>query len=974
MDSDSEFLSIFDRHHDVVVVGAGLIGFATVRALFAAGYTVAWLHSGGDILWEISCALENDIGNPQPSSAWGNWLHAQLQPRGALRERWLEGAVAEAAAAQEILTWRNRVSVLLQAMPVAIEKSEGMLTALIVATKLGAHRVSGRRWIDTTEKGVLASLCQPGQLPPIFPDRQIARLIFQSLDPKAWKTQSENVATFCRANPPCEMTEGARQGERRLLFSSVGKSLEDFYLQVPNLVQRFRKAVPHESFLLSQCSSRFYPIYSSKGAKKDLSVPQNLLLGSPAWNGQSLATLADRFEAGHHLAAKIIRCAVWKGAKTVTASVEFPLPTAEQTTNILVVGAGTAGAVAAIAAARQGVETLTIEQAPFAGGIGSGGGISTYFHGQDGGLQEEIHARTRELSDLFGGITSNSSSWHHEARKIALAEFFRTTGVHFAGNTTLCATERGENGKLVSVLVAKEGRLLRHRAKTFIDSSGDGDLCAMAGVPFAMGRPGDDRTLAYSQAAYFLKQNSGRLEIGIINFDAGWVEPTDPEDLTRARLEGLAFHLHDDWVLADKPFALAPLLGVRQSRQIATETRLELADLIASARFPDAVGEASAILDNHSVDFEFESDEALFYFWVCRGFHQPLHVELPYRMLLPQGLTNVWVACRAAGISNDAAYCVRMQRDMQRLGEAAGTAAALAVKSHELNRAVNLEALRSLLRESGALSIENEQPILPNPEDLLAALDTGRAGLHLWFLAQNPSWREQVAERLVVSDKSAISFYAAAVLAIQGDARAEARLLTALKARELGESAEGLEGTGAFGQKTAIPFWLQAVVLLRLCGSETTLPALQNLAASNPPFNVLTMIALTLERMARRGLAREAIRPLWEILAADSGQRSGFLPPSRSLWRELEGIRGNGKNISWGVDTRQDHLWQLHLILTRMALNMGDTVPAWVAIYQKDARAFVRKAFAPFADQEKSNPPPRSFTMERSELGNFIGR
>lgn len=948
MASEAEFSSLFDRHHDIVVLGTGLLGFAAVRTLFAEGHTVAWLHSGGDLLWEITCALENDIGNPQPSSAWGSWLHAQLQPRGAVRDRWLEGAVAEAAAAQEILSWENRVSVLLQAMPVAIETNEDMLIALTVATKLGAQRVWGRRWIDATENGVLASLCQRGPLLRILPNRQIGRLVFQALDPKSWETQSEEVAAFCCANPPCEMTEGTRPGERRLLFSSAEKSPEDFYLQIPNIVQEFRKAVPHESFVLSQCSSRFYPIYSSKRAKKNLSLPQNLLLGSPAWNEQPPVTLADRFEAGHHLATKITDCALGKGENAGAAMVEFPDPAAERMTDILVVGAGTAGAMASIAAARQGAETLTIEQAPFAGGIGSGGGISSYFHGQEGGLQEEINTRTRELTNLFGGVASNSSSWHHEARKIALFEFFCASGVHFEGDTILCAVERRENGQLASALVAKEGHLLRYRAKAFIDSSGDGDLCALAGVPFSMGRPGDGRTLAYSQAAYFLKNVSDRLEIGIINFDAGWVEPTDPEDLTRARLEGLAFHLHDDWMLADKPFALAPLLGVRQSRQIATEVRLELADLITSASFPDAMGKASAILDNHSVDFEFESDEVFFYFWICRGFHQSLHVELPYRMLLPQGLTNVWVACRAAGISNDAAYCVRMQRDMQRLGEAAGIAAALAVKCPGPNHAINLEDLRRLLRESGALSARSEQSILPNLENLLAALDAGRAGLHLWFLAQDPSWRDRVAERLALSNKSPVSFYAAAILAIQGDSRAEARLLTALETRESGENPEGLEGTGAFGQKTAVPFWLQAVALLRLCGSEAAIPALQELAASNPPFNVLTMVALTLERLVQRGLGQEAARPLWKILAANSDQQESFLPPSRSLWRKLEGIQEDGKKYSWGADTRQDHLWQLHLVLTRIALNLGERTPAWVVRYQKDARAFVRKAFAVF--------------------------
>src|SRR5690606_20331004 len=134
--------------------------------------------------------------------------------------------------------------------------------------------------------------------------------------------------------------------------------------------------------------------------------------------------------------------------------------------------------------------------------------------------------------------------------------------------------------------------------------------------------------------------------------------------------------LHADWDFPSRPYLLAPLLGIRQSRNIVTDVSLGMQDLIRRNRFVDTLGLASAHADSHSVDYEFESDEMFFYLLVCRCFNYPLYTDLPYRMLLPKGLRNVWVACRAAGIDSDAAYCVRMQRDMQRLGEAAGIAAA----------------------------------------------------------------------------------------------------------------------------------------------------------------------------------------------------------------------------------------------------------------------------------------------------------
>ena len=70
-------------------------------------------------------------------------------------------------------------------------------------------------------------------------------------------------------------------------------------------------------------------------------------------------------------------------------------------------------------------------------------------------------------------------------------------------------------------------------------------------------------------------------------------------------------------------------------------------------------------------------------------------------VLLPQGLNNVWLACRALGVSQDAHHSLRMQRDMQRIGEVAGLAAAMAPQGR--SREIEFEQLRSVLQHSGAL-------------------------------------------------------------------------------------------------------------------------------------------------------------------------------------------------------------------------------------------------------------------------------
>lgn len=931
------FVSLFNRVHDVVVVGSGLLGFAAVRNLFASGKTVAWLNPSGEILWEISRALEHDLSDCDQHPAWREWLNKNLSAREGVRELWLEGAMAEAAAAEEIQGWRERVSLLLHAVPVAVEIQGGMMVSATIATKAGARRVCGKRWLDATERGLLASLTSSEGTPNRYP-QSFDTLVFQSIE---WEARDAEIRAFCEGHPSLRFVGAARRSERRFRVQRPEFEHGDFALMVPELVRSFHAAVPGGKFLFSHCSSMAYPVYpdASEGAGHSV-TPRNLLVLSPPWTGCRVVSLADRFGLGD---CAVAECEALPGGVPVLSSTNpiFPKTRTEVNSEIVVAGAGTAGAVATLAAARRGHSTIVLELAPFAGGIGAGGGISSYFQGLSGGLQDEIDDLTDELSALFGGIVS-PTTWHHEARKIALTTLFRDAGARFQGEALLCGADQDGEGRITSVLAAAGGALTHFIARAFIDSTGDGDLCALAGVPFSMGRPGDSRTLSYSQAAYYLKEVEGTFKIGIINFDAGWVDATDPEDLTRARLEGLAHHLHDDWPMEDKPFVLAPLLGIRQSRQIATDGRLELADLIDSARFEDAVGEAAAIVDNHSSDFEFESDEVLFYLWVCRGFNHPLRVELPYRMLLPQGLRNTWVACRAAGISSDASYCVRMQRDMQRLGEVAGTAASLCVQAHCESRDVDLAKLQSLLRESGAMSSPSTA-VAPAFGNWLEHLDSGTSGLHLWHLGRNPAVAAEVVGRLAAPSE-AVSFFAAAILAFQADARAEPRLLQALANRETGLDEDDPANAGAFSLCVAIPFWLQAMVLLRICGTEACLPALLAVLEKPLPFNVVTMIALTVERLVQRGVTSAAVLPLLERMQSAGSGKESFLPPMRSLWKTLGG-QEYSTAVSWGVDTRQDHLWQLHLVLARTYRHLDRSPPDWIRAYASDQRAFVRTAF-----------------------------
>ncbi|HWL54100.1 MAG TPA: FAD-dependent oxidoreductase [Chthoniobacteraceae bacterium] len=929
------FRPIFEECFDVAICGAGFIGFAAACRLAAEGRRVLLFEAGGDLLWESTRALENDAASPLPRPAWEAWI-GDIVALSGNNGPYFEPAATEAFAARRLFSETPRIATLLYAVPVEAEQRGDALTRLTVATKSGWRCLRARQWVDATEEGLLAALCGVSGRPRL-PQQRRGSLVVQASEP-------EPLDEAAAALPGVECLPSVRTGERRLRWNAEG---EPWHRKMTAIAGELRNRLGEESdFFISHGSMREFPVYAAEAAGEIAGLPENLTLLSPAWRSEGVATLADRYELGFTGAGDLP--AEPKSSFVPDEShppVLHRVPEETVTCQVAVAGTGTAGAVAAIAAGRAGAETIAIDLAAFPGGIGTGGGITGYFHGVPGGLQDEVDLRAQQRTLLLTGKTRPLRSWHHEAKKIALLELFEESGVRFIGGAVVYRVEHDGRGRVTEVFAAGKGRIIRLAAPAFIDATGDGDLCALAGAESTLGRPGDGRFLAYSQVAFSFERGSNGLVPRAFNFDAGWVDPTDPEDLSRARLEGLALYTQWDWKGETPIVALAPTLGLRHSRLITTDAAVTLADLVAHTRFKEKIGVIKTVADTHSVDFEFESDALAFYYWTCRGFRNPLACEIPYGILLPRGLENVWIACRASGMEVDASYGFRMQREMQRLGEAAGIAATMAVAARLGSREVDLDALQRALRASGALAPDDLPSAPSSAQEWLAALDEGKPGVHLWHLRQAwESARDEVMQRLGSPDRR-VSFYAAAVSALAGERVAEARLLEAIRERECGPTPEEGRVPGAFGECIDLPFWLQAVVLLRPVGGEKALPVLRDLASEKGrPFNLLTTLALTLERLAARlGPCPELAEIVAMLEPVDPS--AAHLPPSRSLWRTLSGEAQKPLPNNRGLDTRQDHAWQLDLILERTRRHLGLAPLAEGGRHRCDARGFVRRMF-----------------------------
>jgi hypothetical protein len=139
---------------------------------------------------------------------------------------------------------------------------------------------------------------------------------------------------------------------------------------------------------------------------------------------------------------------------------------------------------------------------------------------------------------------------------------------------------------------------------------------------------------------------------------------------------------------------IAPQVGIRETRRVRGLYELTEADVLECASFDDTVGVNGWPLELHlKGDVEFRWPKIP----ESRGFN-----HLPYRMTVPEGLDNVWIAGRCASMSHEAQSAARVTGACFVMGQAAGSAADLALKAGGTNAQVDVAALQAALEHNGA--------------------------------------------------------------------------------------------------------------------------------------------------------------------------------------------------------------------------------------------------------------------------------
>ncbi|MEM3404365.1 MAG: FAD-dependent oxidoreductase [Nitrososphaeria archaeon] len=419
--------------------------------------------------------------------------------------------------------------------------------------------------------------------------------------------------------------------------------------------------------------------------------------------------------------------------------------------DVVVVGGGPAGLIAAIASARNKASTLLIERFGFLGGMAATGLPLHAFIAADG--TRVIKGIPQEVVDR---LIRNKGSPGHMPGKIVSKTMRGSTAPIDPEVFKQVALEMLEeaNSKILLYTLAVDGIVQRNivkgvilenksgrqavLAKVVIDASGDGDIAARCGASFEKGRKEDGLmqppslmfTLAnvdteksdsfpkdklfqltkeanqkgelpapVNQLWYFTIQKG---VVAVNGTRVNRIDGTQALDLTQAEIElrkqiPKVVSFLKRYVSGFESSVLVgtgPIIGVRETRRIIGEYVLTGEDVLQARQFEDQIAKSGYFLDIHN-----PNGAGVQRAYIKGG----ASYGIPYRCLIPKKIDNLVVAGRCISTTFEAHASTRVMGPCMAIGQAAGTAAALAVREGVPPRKLEAEKLRQTLLEQGAI-------------------------------------------------------------------------------------------------------------------------------------------------------------------------------------------------------------------------------------------------------------------------------
>jgi hypothetical protein len=437
--------------------------------------------------------------------------------------------------------------------------------------------------------------------------------------------------------------------------------------------------------------------------------------------------------------------------------------------DVVVAGGGISGALAAIAASREGARTLLVEKGGCLGGtlvLCGVGPMMTFHCGEDqiirglpGELVERLVARGLSPGHIKDttGYTYSVTPFDVEGMKQELEMMAVESRVKLLYGASIFGVEI-EEGKILGLKFAAKSGVYAASGRVFVDATGDAEIAQRAGLPCRLPRVMQPATMVFRMdgvdteklKGYVrghmeefprLKGNAAILDAAprfslsgfipsmaearkrgeisveredllifesnspgeyVVNTSRVFVEnPTDPEDLTRLAVEGRkqARELAAFLIKRIPGFERSrltwsgPEIGIRNSRQIDGVHVLSEEELLSSLEVEDAIAHSAYPIDIHNA-----TDGGS----TSRFLPDGKYYDIPYRCLLPRNAKNLIAAGRCVSATFAAEAAIRLSPTAGAIGQAAGTAAAIAAGEGLAMDRVEPTELRSRLRKAGA--------------------------------------------------------------------------------------------------------------------------------------------------------------------------------------------------------------------------------------------------------------------------------
>lgn len=427
--------------------------------------------------------------------------------------------------------------------------------------------------------------------------------------------------------------------------------------------------------------------------------------------------------------------------------------------DVVVVGGGAGGVGAAISAARHGARTILIERFGMLGGTWTSGLLSAIMVNWSArGIFEDYRQRLaargawreiRESWEYWGGDeaptdpASYEATYDAETAKIVLDEMASEAGVQVYFFAQVAGVFKSADGRSLTglVLQSKEGRHVIS-GKVFIDSSGDGDVCALAGAQFQVGRQNDSAlqpmTMIFkldnvdtARALEYLKGDGGcrrawqaakaRGEVSvprenlILNptpkpgqwqFNSTRVvglDGTKLRDVSAATVEArrqvaevtgfLRKHIpgFEQAILAET----ASHIGVRETRRVKCDYSITGDDVTNCRKHTDVIARGNWPVDIHNPNGVGTAVVPL---------RNGVWYEIPYRSTTVHGFDNLFVASRCVDSTHEGHAGLRASPQVCAIGEGVGAAAAqMVARNLQASREVDVNAVQETLRAAGGL-------------------------------------------------------------------------------------------------------------------------------------------------------------------------------------------------------------------------------------------------------------------------------